>query len=150
MPATASAVEREIRIDAAPETIFEFLVEPDKMPLWMGRKAELEPRAGGVYRVDINGEYIANGEFVEVDPPRRVVFTWGWEGDGTAVPPGTSTVEITLAPEGDSTLVRLVHTDLPEAEREPHRHGWDLYMERLALIAVGEDPGPDPNANRQR
>jgi uncharacterized protein YndB with AHSA1/START domain len=150
MPATASAVEREIRIDAAPETIFEFLVEPDKMPLWMGRKAELEPRAGGVYRVDINGEYIANGEFVEVDPPRRVVFTWGWEGDGTAVPPGTSTVEITLAPEGDSTLVRLVHTDLPEAEREPHGHGWDLYMERLALVAVGKDPGPDPNANRQR
>lgn len=146
MPATASAVEREIRIDAAPETVFEFLVESDKMPLWMGRKAELEPRAGGLYRVDINGEYIANGEFVEVDPPRRVVFTWGWEGDGTAVPPGTSTVEITLAREGDSTLVRLVHSDLPEAEREPHNHGWTMYLDRLAIAARGEDPGPDPNA----
>jgi uncharacterized protein YndB with AHSA1/START domain len=146
MPATASAVEREIRIDAAPETIFPFLVESDRMPLWMGRQAELVPRPGGLFRCDINGEYIARGEFVEVDPPRRAVFTWGWEGDGTMVAPGASTVEITLTPEGDGTVVRLIHSDLPESERGPHSHGWDLYFERLALVAVGKNPGPDPNA----
>ena len=36
MPVTASVVEREIRVDARPETVFAYLVDADKMPLWMG------------------------------------------------------------------------------------------------------------------
>jgi uncharacterized protein YndB with AHSA1/START domain len=146
MPATASAIEREIRVEASPETIFDFLVGADKMPLWMGRSAELEPRSGGLFRLDINGRDIARGEFVEVDPPKRVVFTWGWEADGNPVPPGSSTVEVTLTPDGDATVVRLVHSDLPEPAREPHDHGWAQYMPRLAAVVAGQDPGPDPNA----
>jgi uncharacterized protein YndB with AHSA1/START domain len=146
MPATASAVEREIRIEAAPETVFAFIVEAEKMPLWMGRRAELDPRPGGIFRCDINGHYIARGEFTELDPPRRVVFTWGWEAGGAEPAPGASTVEITLTPDGDTTVVRLVHSDLPEAERGPHDHGWAQYLPRLAMAAAGQDPGPDPNA----
>jgi uncharacterized protein YndB with AHSA1/START domain len=146
MPATASAVEREILIHATPDTIFDFLIDAHKMPVWMGRKAELEPRAGGLYRVDINGEAVARGEFVEVERPSRVVFTWGWEAEDNPVPPGSSTVEITLTADGDATLVRLVHTDLPEPAREPHHHGWSQYLDRLGKAATGQEPGPDPNA----
>jgi uncharacterized protein YndB with AHSA1/START domain len=71
MPATASAVEREIRIDATPDTVFDFLVESEKTPIWMGRRAELDPRAGGVMRVEINDQATASGEFMEVDRPTR-------------------------------------------------------------------------------
>jgi uncharacterized protein YndB with AHSA1/START domain len=146
MPATASAVEREIRIDATPDTVFDFLVDADKVPIWMGRRAELDPRAGGVCRFEINDQATASGEFVEVDRPNRVVFTFGWERGAYEPPPGTSTVEITLTADGDGTIVRLVHSDLPEPAREPHAHGWEQYLNRLSAAAQGQDPGPDPNA----
>jgi uncharacterized protein YndB with AHSA1/START domain len=147
-PDVATAVEREIRIAARPETVFEFFVDPEKMCEWKGRKAELDPRPGGVYRVEINEQAIASGEYVEIDSPNRVVFTWGWEGQESgehAVPPGSSRVEVDLTPDGDGTLVRLRHLDLPEQSREIHGQGWDLYLGRLAKAAAGEDPGQDPN-----
>jgi uncharacterized protein YndB with AHSA1/START domain len=145
----APAIEREVRIDAAPETVFEFFTDPEKMVRWKGQTAELDPRPGGTYRVKINEQAIARGEYVEVDPPRRVVFTWGWEGGQNPVEPGTSTVEITLEPDDDGgTRVRLVHRDLPTTEEaEKHTHGWDHYMERLATAAAGGDPGPDSFAD---
>ena len=143
-------VEREVRIAARPETVFAFFIDPDKMILWKGQRAELDPRPGGVYRVEMSDKIIARGEYVEIDEPRRVVFTWGWEGQEEsegphAVPPGSSRVEVSLEPDGDGTLVRLRHLDLPEESREIHGQGWDLYLGRLASAAVGEDPGPDPN-----
>jgi len=143
------AVEREVRIAAGQETVFEFFIDPEKMILWKGRRAELDARPGGIYRVEINDQAIARGEYVAVDPPSRIVFTWGWEGQEAgsgehAVPPGSSRVEVTLEPDGDGTLVRLRHLDLPEASREIHGQGWDLYLGRLAVAASGGDPGPEP------
>jgi hypothetical protein len=52
---------------------------------------------------------------------------------------------VTLTPEGDGTLVRLRHLDLPEQAREMHGQGWELYLGRLGIAAAGGDPGPDPN-----
>jgi uncharacterized protein YndB with AHSA1/START domain len=147
-PEVATVVEREVRIAARPETVFDFFVDPQKMIQWKGRKAELDPRPGGVYRVEINDQAIARGEYVEIAAPSRVVFTWGWEGQESgehAVAPGSSRVEVDLLPDGDGTLVRLRHLDLPEQSREIHGQGWDLYLGRLAKAAAGEDPGPEPN-----
>ena len=140
----SDAVEREVRIAARPETIFPFFVEPEKMMRWKGISAELDPRPGGIYRVNVTGRDIARGEYVEVTPYSRVVFTWGWEAENNPVPPGSSTVEITLTPDGDGTIVRLRHFDLPTETQEQHGHGWDHYMERLATAGAGGDPGPDP------
>jgi uncharacterized protein YndB with AHSA1/START domain len=147
-PEVASVVEREVRIAARPETVFDFFIDPAKMRQWKGRKAELDPQPGGVYRIEINEQAIVSGEYVEVEAPSRVVFTWGWEGQETgehAVPPGSSRVEVDLVPDGEGTLVRLRHFNLPEQSREIHGQGWDLYLARLARVAAGEDPGPDPN-----
>ncbi|MEA2346611.1 MAG: hypothetical protein QOG62_398, partial [Thermoleophilaceae bacterium] len=93
--------------------------------------------------VVVNDSHTAKGEFVEVDPPRRVVFSWGWEDEGASIRPGETTVEITLEEDGDGTLVRLVHSGLPEAVAAGHATGWHHYMPRLAKVAVGIDPGPD-------
>ena len=107
------AVEVEVRIGASPETVFDFFTDPDKMIQWMGRSAELDPRPGGALRCDINGDNVASGEYVELDPPRRVVFTWGWEGEDSVTTPGSSTIEVLLEPDGDGTHLRLIHRDLP-------------------------------------
>ena len=74
------AVEREVLIAARPETVFEFFTDPEKQVLWMGRRAELDPRPGGIYRVEISDQIVGSGEFLEVDAPSRVVFSFGWEG----------------------------------------------------------------------
>lgn len=134
-------VEREVRIAARPETIFGFFTDPDKMVRWKGMSAELDPKPGGIYRVNVTGRDIARGQYVEVRPYSKVVFTWGWESGPLA--PGSSTVEITLVPDGAETIVRLRHLGLPQEAREQHAEGWVHYMERLALVAAGQDPGPD-------
>jgi uncharacterized protein YndB with AHSA1/START domain len=140
-----TAVEVETRIAASPETVFEFFTDPDKMVQWMGRSADLDPRPRGGFRCDINGRDVAAGEFVEVDPPRRLVFTWGWDVAEPVTPPGSSTVEVLLAPDGGGTHLRLIHRDLPSVEStKKHRHGWEHYTERLATAAAGSDAGPDP------
>jgi uncharacterized protein YndB with AHSA1/START domain len=128
-------VEVETWVRAAPEVVFSFFTDPDKYPRWQGQKAELDPRPGGRYRVDMDGTNVARGEYVEVDPPRRVVFTWGFEGS-PGMPPGSSTVEVTLIPDGDGTIVRLRHTGLPDQDsRAQHEAGWQHYTQRLVVEA---------------
>lgn len=140
---------REVRIDASPETVFEFFTDPEKAVRWQGQAATLDPRPGGIYRVELSPEMVARGEYVELDPPHRLVFTWGWEGGGS-VAPGASTVEITLTPDGDGTHLRLVHSGLPTPESiEAHGKGWDDYIPRLAIAAAGGDPGPDPHTPKE-
>lgn len=136
-------VEREIRIDAPPASVYEAFVDPDRMATWMGVDVKLDPRPGGELWVNVTGTDIAVGQFVELDPPRRVVFTWGWDAPGHPVPPGSSTVEITLVPDGGATVVHLVHRDLPADTEAGHGEGWTHYLGRLATAQTGGDPGPD-------
>jgi len=133
----------EILIDASPETIWPFLTEPGKHVEWDGTVAEIDPRPGGAYRVLVAGLFQSAGEYVEVVEKEKVVFTFGWEQDGHGIPPGSTTVEITLHPRGDQTLVRLVHRGLPDDALDQHRQGWDHYLGRLAVAATGGEPGPD-------
>jgi uncharacterized protein YndB with AHSA1/START domain len=134
---------REIVVDASPETIWPFLTDPDRHVEWMGTAAEIDPRPGGVYRVLVGGRHRAAGEFVEVVPTEKVVFTFGWEGDEHPIPPASTTVEISLQREGNKTRVRLVHRGLPDDAVSDHAHGWEYYVGRLAVAAPGGDPGPD-------
>lgn len=143
MAAGAFTVNSEIRIDAAPEAIFPFLTDPQKIVRWKGVDATLEASPGGVYRVNVTGVKHAVGEYLEVDAPRRVVFTWGWEGD-EQLPPGSSTVTIELISDGDGTIVRLTHSGLPEGADAAQLQGWEHFLPRLAIVAGGGDPGPDP------
>jgi uncharacterized protein YndB with AHSA1/START domain len=134
--------ERTISIDASPETVWEFLVDPEKLMRWKGIDAKLDPQPGGIYYCEVIPGHRARGEFVEVDKPNRLVFTFGWDGHD-AVPPGSSTIEIELVTEGEGTNLRFVH-NLPSDEAvASHAHGWDHYLPRLELAAAGKDPGAD-------
>jgi uncharacterized protein YndB with AHSA1/START domain len=134
---------REIMIDATPETIWPFLTEADKHLEWEGTEVDLDPRPGGVYRVLVAGQHQSAGEYVEVVPHEKVVFTFGWDVPDHPIPAGSTTVEISLHPEGDKTRVRLVHRGLPEDAIGDHIHGWDHYLARLATAGSGGDAGPD-------
>jgi uncharacterized protein YndB with AHSA1/START domain len=143
-PAETTAVERELRINARPETVFPFFTDPELMVRWMGTTAELDPRPGGALTINVDGGHVARGEYVEVLPHERVVFTWGWEHEGSSVRPGESTIEVTLAVDGDHTVVHFVHRDLPGEESvTAHTRGWDHYLERLEVAGAGGDAGPD-------
>lgn len=138
-------LEVTVLIAAAPETVFPYFTDPELYAQWMGNVATLEPVPGGNYRVSMRDGVEAAGEFVEVDPPRRLVFTWGWT-DHPSVPPGSTRVVVTFAPEDGGTRVVLRHHDLPDDEqRSHHRDGWSIYLDRLAMRISGGDPGPDPN-----
>ncbi|MFF4042897.1 SRPBCC family protein [Streptomyces sp. NPDC001816] len=140
-----NAVTVERRIAARPETVFSFFTDRDRWLSWMGKDGEFSFEPGGAYRTLVNDENVAEGRFVEIDPPRRVVFTWGWATGEMPVPPGSSTVEITLEPVPGGTLLRLVHRDLPSPEAcAAHEEGWTHYTGRLAVVAAGGDPGRDP------
>ena len=79
-PDLADAVVLEVRIDAPPATVFAYFTDPARLLRWMGVEAELDPRPGGGFRVNVNGRDVAEGAFVEAVPHERVVFTRGWRG----------------------------------------------------------------------
>ena len=128
-PVTAS-----VRIAAPPDTVFPYFTDPARAVKWIANAAYLDPRPGGTFSIDVRGNP-ARGEFVVVDPPHRVVFTWGIEGRGD-FPPGSSTVEVVLEADGDGTVVTLTHRDLPtEDSRRSHREGWSEFLGILGGVA---------------
>lgn len=138
-------VQVSVYIAATPETVFPYFTDPTRYVQWMGSLALLDPVPGGRYRVRMRDGVEVRGHFLEIDPPKRLVFTWGWTGDH-AVAPGSTRVEVTVDAEDGGTRVVLRHHDLPDAGQSGHhRQGWELYLGRLAVAAVGGDAGADPN-----
>jgi uncharacterized protein YndB with AHSA1/START domain len=151
MDATTEKTEivRELSIAASPETVWELLVDPGKVTRWMGERASFDARPGGTYHLAVVPGHTARGEFVEVDRPHRLVFTFGWEDGSSEVEPGTTTVEFELEPQGEGTLLRFTHSGLPNGDSAAsHGQGWDHYLGRLGTTAGGGDPGRDPWLDR--
>ena len=133
-------LRNELRIAAPPEIVFPYFTDPARMTDWMGVAALLDPRPGGTFRVEPNGRDVVVGEYVEVEPPHRVVFTWGLDGAA----PGSTRVEVTLEPDGDGTRLTLLHHGLAGPLRDAHAEGWAHYLGRLAPVAAGRPAEPDP------
>lgn len=130
-----------IDIEAPPDIVFAHLTDPRRMVAWMGQHADLEPVPGGTFAVDVQGTPF-RGQYLEIDPPRRVVVSWGLAGSDD-FPPGISRVEFTLTPIPSGTSLSLLHTDLPEPYAQTHGKGWRHYLERLRLAGRGVEAGAD-------
>lgn len=135
-------ITMEQRIEASPAEVYVYLTDADHWKRWQGTDATLDPRIGGVFSVLMANGMNARGEFVELVPDRRVVFTWGWVGYEN-LPPGSSTVEIELRADGDATVLVLTHRSIPDDEAASQRSGWRHYLPRLAVVATGVHPGED-------
>ena len=136
---TDDALAYELNINAPPELVWRYWTEPDRLVRWMGDVATLQPQPGGAFRLEYESGDVAAGAFVEVDAPRRLVFTWGWEAPGDPVPPGASTIEVTLDPldGGAATLLRLRHAGLPDESSRGHDEGWHYFLGRLSEAIAG-------------
>jgi uncharacterized protein YndB with AHSA1/START domain len=124
-----TTLEHVIDIDAAADVVYEMWTTPHGLCAWWGVAASIDPRPGGVIRVDLDGEHIMLGEFVSLEPPNRVLFTFGWEGGELA--PGSSTVEVLITPTSDgASRLTLRHSGLPMALLESHAQGWTHFLGR--------------------
>jgi uncharacterized protein YndB with AHSA1/START domain len=149
-------------VAGSPENVFLYFTDPDRHVQWMGSQAELEPVPGGIYRLQMLDGFRAAGTFVELEPPHRLVFTWGFADEdavqrskheqvaaasGNPMPAGSTRVTVTLEPDNDGTQLTLRHEGLPNRElRDGHQTAWETYLPRLATRVEGGDPGPDPHS----
>jgi uncharacterized protein YndB with AHSA1/START domain len=141
------AVTSEIEVRASLEDVYAMFTNPEQLVRWIGIRALIEPRPGGQFRFELVPGEFCSGRYVELDPPRRVVFTWGWESGALPVEPGSTTVSVDLAQAGDVTRVHLTHSGLSDPMRPFHADGWRRFLARLRAVAEGRDPGPDPAAS---
>ena len=121
----ASEFDIDIWIDAPPALVFEYFTDTDRFLEWQGPSAEFELRPGGLYRVEYGDAAVIVGEFVEIDPPRRLVYARRLEGRDA--PP--SRVEIDLVPERNGTRVCVHQTGF--AADEGVERGWPHFLGQL-------------------
>jgi uncharacterized protein (TIGR03086 family) len=135
--------EKTVLLPVSADEAFALITEPDRLRRWKTVSARVDLRAGGQYRWTVIPGHVAAGTFVEVEPGRRIVFGWGWEGS-PELGPDVSTVTITFEPaEGGGTLVSLVHDGLTDEQVASHLEGWNHFFTRLQRAASTGDAGPD-------
>lgn len=144
-PTVTDNVEKNLHIKASPDVVFRYFTEADKLARWLCSEATTDPRPGGINHQthpgdeaeNPDGPYLMRGEFIEVDFPTRVVFTWGYENTDFGVPPGTTTVTVDLTASGSGTDLRLTHSNIPiDRARDSFDHGWDQMLGRLATLEL--------------
>jgi uncharacterized protein YndB with AHSA1/START domain len=129
-------LEVERRLPAPIAEVFRWWTEPELLSRWMTPtgtvEVSLELRVGGALRIVMRGSDTViehAGTYIEIDPPRRLVFTWASPFTGAE----PSLVTVDLEPDGDdATILRLRHSELPDAVAESHRGGWSAMLDRLA------------------
>ena len=104
MAEVASGVDMQVEIAASPETVFSFLVDGEKMTRWMGLDASLDPRMDADIRCRVSAGDTFSGKYLAVEPPHRVVFTFGWEAADNPIRPGSTTVEVMRGASGTASV----------------------------------------------
>ncbi len=138
--ADKNVVEQSLRIKARPETVWKYWTDPQRICEWWGSAAQLDPQPGGVCRIEMGGGNVMRGEFVELVPFERLVFTFGWEtSDGAPeIGPGESRVEVSLIDDSGDTILTLRHSGLPGSFSELHAAGWAHFLP--LLVAAVQAP----------
>jgi uncharacterized protein (TIGR03086 family) len=132
-----------VDLPVGPDEAFALVTEPERLRRWTAVCATVDLRAGGTWSWRVTPDHVAAGRVREVEPGRRLVLGWGWEGDQT-LPPDASTVTITIEETDGGSRLTLTHEGLPDAEsRAGHAEGWQHHLGRLERFAVKGDAGPD-------
>lgn len=135
---------QELTIAAPADVVYELFTDPAAFGEWMAADATLEPDVGGTVRWTHHNGDTVSGRYVELVPHRRIVFTYGWERADVEIPPGSTTVTVTLTPiDAATTHLHLEHAGLHDRAADAHTGGWHHYLGRLRQRAEGRDPGPD-------
>jgi uncharacterized protein YndB with AHSA1/START domain len=135
-------VVHELVVPAPVEQVFDMFTDPRQLVRWIGISADLQPRPGGRFRFEVTPGQFCEGQYVIVERPGRLVFTWGWTDPSFGLPPGASRVEVTLTRSGQDasrTRLRLVHSGLAGDLGLLHDDGWSRFLARLTAAPVGDD-----------
>ncbi len=145
MAQTPLVVLAQHRYDASPDLVFRAFTEPALLIRWFSPSPDVgievishDLQPAGRYRfryTQRDGHTdIVTGEFCEISPPRRIVFTWTWEPPDPHA--GIATlVTIDLVPDGPGTVVRVTHERFPDDEsRDRHDSGWHTTLPRMQQV----------------
>jgi uncharacterized protein YndB with AHSA1/START domain len=130
-------LDRTLIIGARRETVFRFFTDPVRWASWWGPGSTIDPRPSGRVSIKYPGGTEAVGEVIDIDPPERLVFTYGYS-KGVPVAPGGSLVTIVLEEDGESTRLRLTHAFSEPAVRDEHLQGWRYQLSLFANIVANE------------
>jgi uncharacterized protein YndB with AHSA1/START domain len=136
---TGFTIDRTIRIRAPRETVFRYFTDSGRFAAWWGEGSEIDPRPGGKIRIRYPTGVVASGEVLEIDPPSRILFTYGYDA-GRPIPPGGSRVTIRLETVEDGTSVALRHesSEAPASVGAEHVQGWRYQMAVFANVVSRE------------
>lgn len=140
-PTDRPALTLERRLNAPPALVYAAWTQPERLARWFGpdsgpvKTAKLDVRVGGRFHVKFETEdgeeHNVGGEYREVVPNQRLVFTWAW----FSTPERQSLVEVTIRPDGDGALLKLHHSQFfDEAAATGHTRGWTGSLEKLAAL----------------
>ena len=144
LPPLPHSLERTVTIQASPETVFRFFQDSERWAKWWGPGSTIEAEPGGKLYIRHPGNVESAGTVLEVQPPKRIVFTYGFVS-GDPIPAGSSRVTIELNEQRGATRLVVTH-DLPEAKvRDEHVQGWRFQLSLFANAVADE-----VNANATR
>lgn len=128
-------------IKAPRDRVYAAWIDPVQMKEWFGpadvatKSLVVDARVGGEFRWDLTNsegeEMTMRGEFRELQPGRKIVFTWQWQDDDDWTD-HVSVVTVELADRDGGTELRLTHENLPnEKSRDGHNRGWNSAVDKL-------------------
>jgi uncharacterized protein YndB with AHSA1/START domain len=130
-------VERSVVIHAPRENVFRFLTDTPRWAIWWGVGSTIDARPGGALLIRYPDGTEVSGEVVEVKPPERMIFTYGFV-KGQPIAPGGSRVTIRLDPHGLGTHLHLTHEFPEESVRDEHVQGWRYQLALFSNVVADE------------
>lgn len=136
-PKLDHALERTVLIRAPQRIVFRYFTDSARWASWWGAGSSIDPRPGGAVRIVYPNAVKAGGEVVAIDPPRRIVFTMGFES-GEPIPIGASRVTVQLADDPAGTRLTLRHEFAEAAMRDEFVQGWRYQLALFANVVSNE------------
>jgi uncharacterized protein YndB with AHSA1/START domain len=131
-------VARELVIRAPRTTVFRYFTDSERWAKWWGSGSTIDGRAGGAVKIVYPGATVASGEVLEIRPPERIVFSYGYEGAGKPIAPGASRVTIQLAEHALGTKLTFLHEVADGPTRDHHLQGWRYQLAVFANVVANE------------
>ncbi|HEY4305171.1 MAG TPA: SRPBCC family protein [Gemmatimonadaceae bacterium] len=131
------ALDRRVIIRAPQDVVFRYFTDSARWATWWGAGSTIDPKPGGRMSIVYPNGVKASGEVVEIDPPNRIAFTFGYES-GTPMAPGASLVTITLTSHGNETRLDLTHDFADAVARDEHIQGWRYQLSVFANVIAND------------
>lgn len=130
-------LDRILTIEAPRDLVFAFLTDNDRWAAWWGAGSTIDPRPGGAVRIQLPGNVGVAGEVLEITPPARLVFSYGYVS-GAPIPAGGSRVAIVLDETTAGTRVHLTHEFSDATSRDHHVQGWRFQLSLFANVVAND------------